>query len=291
MPLAHVPDRPEGITCVDYEKDPTDPRGRRCRYYLDGGTCQMPSRFVCEEWQKRFGPTPPTIPTRSQETMRLPLLDPDPLPPPPPPPALAALVTPAQAAAAAAPLDPVGPDGALRLTPSEVRRPSAAKERARQAYALAGGEGTAEAVVLDPPPGPPIPWLDPLRVAELATTCREVHLLSEALGDVWLVKDKTAADRMELSFDEAALLTTIVATFPGARLVELRKSRNPIPQGSDSDVPGMPGVPGTPGTGEAETPGDRPQTAEPQGAAKPRCWGCDAVEVAANGDLCEACEA
>lgn len=47
--------KPKGILCVDWEPDPDQgPKssGRRCKYYIDGGTCKLPKRFLCEEWER-----------------------------------------------------------------------------------------------------------------------------------------------------------------------------------------------------------------------------------------------
>jgi len=51
----------------------------------------------------------------------------------------------------------------------------------------------------------------------------EVCIRSEALGDVYLVPVYTGQDRTELSIEHSLTLTAICATFPGAKVVELKR--------------------------------------------------------------------
>jgi len=55
MPLADrlsPPTSSGGYTCPDY--DPV-PGGKRCRSYLDGGACALPTEFMCVEWLRANG--------------------------------------------------------------------------------------------------------------------------------------------------------------------------------------------------------------------------------------------
>lgn len=47
------------ITCPKYVSRADS---RRCRYYLEGGSCELPDEFMCVEWLKSNAPT--TAPSR-----------------------------------------------------------------------------------------------------------------------------------------------------------------------------------------------------------------------------------
>jgi hypothetical protein len=230
------------------------------------------------------------------------------------PSALEALRTPAQAAPR--PETPYVPGDPLTLTPS-TPKPSRARERAALAYRATLSRD--DAVIVDVAPGDPIPIIDPLRVAELAATCSEVRLATADLGDVFLVAKRTDRHRTELTFDDAALLTTIVATFPGSRLIGIRSPRDQSahgnPENKHSDAHGGPLDASTDG-GPNRTdwpPETNPKRTQSEHAANPvaigaaeaavkqsavdsrlglkvMCWGCDLREVAEPGALCENCD-
>lgn len=157
------------------------------------------------------------------------------------PPALAALTTPTQAAPPAPVAEPGVP---LQLAPPPPRPPRPpAKPSARELAAKAYRAQLAPALTADVmiPEGDPIPVVDPLQLASLAAACPEVHLESPELGAVVLVATPSGLDRLELTYGQAALLTQVIATFPGARLVKLTRR-----VGTDAAEPKHPGRTGPP---------------------------------------------
>jgi len=55
----------------------------------------------------------------------------------------------------------------------------------------------------------------------------EVCLQSEALGEVWLVPERTNQPRKEITPELAATLWQVLAAFPGSRVVALNSMREP----------------------------------------------------------------
>lgn len=48
MPLADL-QRPDGISCPKYERE-AKPGSKRCRHFVKGGACALPSELLCIEW-------------------------------------------------------------------------------------------------------------------------------------------------------------------------------------------------------------------------------------------------
>lgn len=64
-------------------------------------------------------------------------------------------------------------------------------------------------------------------VASFRARGQAVCLRSEGVGELWLVPEYTASDRRELSLQHAALLATLCAAFPGARVVAFEPAAPP----------------------------------------------------------------
>jgi hypothetical protein len=76
--------------------------------------------------------------------------------------------------------------------------------------------------------------VDPLQIGRLEALCQEVHLVSPDLGDLYLVREHTGQQRLELTFREAAALRQMVDQFPGARVVALTRPAAPAEEGWDA---------------------------------------------------------
>lgn len=248
--------KPEGIECVDWLLK--EPGSRVCRLYLPGGTCEHPTRLLCEEWQRRGEPsydveafaivgksqipTKPATPQRDRAGERL--LD---LPAPG-----------TSSAPHAAPGKPTNtapgkstnastPHSALRIpTAADLLQPPPAKdrdevprspedfalkpsgtikattspaERARASYASKQTGATVEVVK----PYETAKRIEPEQLAALAATFPEVVLDSAEVGQVALVAVPTGRDdRVELTYGDAATLRLLVDAFPGARVTGLK---------------------------------------------------------------------
>lgn len=209
--------RPEGITCVDWE--PVPDGGKRCRYFLKGGPCALPSRLMCEEWEKVNDPA--VVALRRAEQLKGKEGPPACAVPPPSAPSAASLLgMPPPAGSAQEPN--VGPDGALRLTVAEAK-PSKAAQRAHKAFVAAFPQ--AAGVVLDFEPLPPAKEIPHENIEALERAGSEFSFEVEpsvCRDPIVLVPRRTGQPRrFELTFREAATLRLIVDAFPGARLVKL----------------------------------------------------------------------
>ncbi len=115
----------------------------------------------------------------------------------------------------------------LALTPSSAPArppvaPMSAADRARASYAAALPAPLVDASIgPDAPPPPVAKEIDPERLHELEALSPEIHLVSPDLGDVFLVRQRTGAERLEVTFGQAATLRLLVDSFPGARVVAL----------------------------------------------------------------------
>jgi hypothetical protein len=219
--------RPTGIECRDWEKDVHHASPLRCRYYQEGGTCELPSRMTCEEWERRQSKRLPLVAPSSDPPATTTAGDAAPGPGAPGGrvPAAVGLLTPPPDPKAR-PEPTVGPDGELRLSAQDPGplKAGAARERARQIFAATfPGGGAAALTEVDPlPPAKAIPHDD--LVALEATGLefgfdvpREVSELP-----VFIVARRTGAKgRLEITMRDAATLRLIVDAFPGARLVKL----------------------------------------------------------------------
>jgi hypothetical protein len=74
-------------------------------------------------------------------------------------------------------------------------------------------------------------------VAGLAGRYTETRLETAELGPVWLVAEPTGADRLELTYRDAATLAAVCAAFPGARVVALERAKNKSTESTDPRVP------------------------------------------------------
>jgi hypothetical protein len=107
--------------------------------------------------------------------------------------------------------------------PSAAPAPSPSPaDRARARYAAALPAHVVDASIgPDAPPPPVAKEIAPDRLADLEALSPEIHLVSPDLGDVFLVRERTGAERTELTFGQAATLRLLVDSFPGARVVAL----------------------------------------------------------------------
>ena len=103
-----------------------------------------------------------------------------------------------------------------------------AADRARASYSAALPAALVDATIgPDAPPPPVAKEIAPDRLAELEALSPEIHLVSPDLGDVFLVRKRTGAERLEVTFGQAATLRLLVDSFPGARVVALSPARDP----------------------------------------------------------------
>jgi len=227
-------ERPKGIECLDWE--PRVQGKKQCRFYVDGGDCEKP-KPVCTEWaranpgklsvlQQAKGDTTTLADSRAATA---PQTAPEPR---------HAFGLPDAAAPPARPRNDVYDDPApLTLSPTEAKRPgangaaeparmSAAEIARRQWTSITSPDGGLTKAMLDPPPYVPAQRITEAEVAALAAKADEVTLESAELGLVHLVKAPTGKSRegLELTYAEAATLRLIVDSFPGARVVAVRKT-------------------------------------------------------------------
>lgn len=200
--------RPPGIECKDWEAGPQG--GKRCRYFVAGGACSLPRRFMCEEWE-RANPHLATLTKRAE---------------PEAPSALSLLVPPPERSTRAEPN--VSPDGDLVLTNPE-KGPPKAREAARRAFVAAFPQAAGvvvEAAPFEPAKDIPAENLEALERAGSEFTLDVDPNVSR--DPIVLVPRRTGKPRrFELTFREAATLRLIVDAFPGARLVKLTKADDP----------------------------------------------------------------
>jgi hypothetical protein len=225
-------DRPDGVDCPDWE--PTAAGGKRCRYYLDSGACQMPTRLMCVEWEKR---NPHLAAQRGQELDAAErcflgaeeqagqgqALAPSgsAAAPPRAPSALGLLGMPPAPEERREPN--VGVNGELRLTPTE---PGRAKSAAARVYAASLPGGAAGVVLFEPEPLPPAKEIPAESIEALTALGVELSfgVAPEVCAEpIVLVPKRTGADRFELTFGEAATSRLLCDAVPGARLVKLTR--------------------------------------------------------------------
>lgn len=207
---------PNGVTCPHWT--PCDPpKGRACRSYPGGGGCTLLASGECSEWRKvnpvRLVTWRRALPGGGAIA--------GPFSPPTPP---AAAQGPARGGPAAAQAPPGRADGSpepLTLVPPPPK-PETAAQRARRAFEATLAP-TGPVVQLTPPPFEPAKSIPEAELVALEELAEEITLTTPELGEVFLVREHTAADRLELTFREAATLRLIVDSFPGARIVGFRK--------------------------------------------------------------------
>lgn len=232
--MRSLPALPQGISCPDWEHDGSE-NPKRCRYYVAEGGCQTDLHLVCVEWEKRKQtnakasstlpitplPLPPDAPQPLADVLALPLpvraevpkeaetfrLEPT----APPPKAISALPGTIPAAT------PLAPSG------KKTKPKAGAAARARAAWeALTAGDSPA---TLDDssPYAPPLAAIDPNDLARLEALADEIHIHSETVGPLVLVREhsKTPRPEVELTYREAAFLRLIVDAFPGARVTKV----------------------------------------------------------------------
>ena len=189
--------QPAGFTCPHY--DPL-PGGKRCRSYLDGGSCALPGELQCREWLRVNGHGAVEVePAHSAVES-----EPEPAPQqgdlfghaPPAPPRPAPV--PVQVAA----------EQPSRPVPGTVQEPGPPPE---PAPALA--EDRLRGVTTED-----IESFKALGV-EVCFTC--------PAGEVWLVPEPTGLPRRELTPEHAATIVQVLAAFPGSRVVSLTSKHEP----------------------------------------------------------------
>lgn len=74
-------------------------------------------------------------------------------------------------------------------------------------------------------------------IASFKALGAEVCLASDELGEVWLVPDYTGQERLELSVEHAALLATVGAVFPGARVTAFVRGGKRVREAGSSPLP------------------------------------------------------
>ncbi len=247
-------DRPAGVDCPDWE--PTAAGGKRCRYYLDSGACQMPTRLMCVEWEKRNPHLAAHYEPREQEQAgQGQALAPSGsvAAPPRAPSAIGLLGMPPAPEERREPN--VGANGELRLTPSE---PGRAKSAAARVYAASLPGGAAGRVLFEHEPLPPAKEIPPESIEALTALGVELSfgVAPEVCAEpIVLVPKRTGADRFELTFGEAATLRLLCDAFPGARLVKLTRPEHASVRASASTCPRCLGItPGKVANGASDVP-------------------------------------
>lgn len=110
------------------------------------------------------------------------------------------------------PLVPTPPPVEKDLFGAAYVPPSAMRELARAPAPVASAT---------PPAATAPPALKAAALASFEALGVEVRLESDDLGELWLVPAYTGADRLELSFEHAALVATLCAAIPSARVTAL----------------------------------------------------------------------
>jgi hypothetical protein len=83
---------------------------------------------------------------------------------------------------------------------------------------------TEPAASTTPPAAPAPPALKAAALASFQALGVEVRLESDDVGELWLVPAYTGSGRPELSFEHAALVATLCAAMPSARVTALVRS-------------------------------------------------------------------
>ena len=177
-----------GITCPRYQRSA---KGKRCAHYWDGGRCIRPggAQTTCVEWVRvNGGPVAPTVVEGSAEA------DPTPV---------------------------MSLDRDLFGNPVQPERPRRGSRRESSTKATAPVAAPAPTT---PPKPPLIRNVTDEEIASFKALGSEVCIRSEEVGEVWVVPEYTGADRAELSVEHSITLTTICASFPGAKVVEIRRA-------------------------------------------------------------------
>jgi hypothetical protein len=176
-------------SCLKYE---TLPDSKRCIHYVDGGTCTLPGRFICEEWERaNAGKLVPKsamqpLPAKPKKTL------------PPPREAFSLIVQDSK---------PVK------------------KAPARQSISTSATLTDPEQVAVDLPERAPLAPIPATDIEAFKALGVEVQL-DVGGTHIALVPEYTAADRIELSIEHAATLRRLLDVFPGARIAKLGRSTN-----------------------------------------------------------------
>ncbi|HEU4409111.1 MAG TPA: hypothetical protein VFS43_27890 [Polyangiaceae bacterium] len=194
---------PAAVTCPHYAPPPGE---RQCRHYLLNGACDRPDEFMCVEWLKANGHRAPAGAD-----------------------GLAANGPAASGPAVSGVDDAAGaPPPADRFPPRWLSLFDQAPPRLGSSPRLARGRPASPA---PPPAAPPPPTAPPPAslasaedVATLAERYAATQLETDELGPVWIVAEPTGADRLELTYRDAAALAAVCAAFPGARVVALERA-------------------------------------------------------------------
>jgi len=189
------PAKPTGFSCPNYEPQPGS---KRCRSYLDRGACALPSELMCREWMRANNQGP----------------------------------APVEAGSLAAPVAPITPEPERPLE-APARDLFGQPVRSQPAAALVKARPDQPKRAIEPEPEPP-GEPDPVRglttedLESFKELGVEVCLRSEALGEVWLVPERTGQDRKESTPELAATIVRVGSAFPGSRVVALSSTREPV---------------------------------------------------------------
>ena len=258
--------RPPGVTCTDWIA--ASPGSRMCHEYAGQGGCNLPSRGVCEEWLKK-NPDSPLAKLVPVTALVRGGLQPTPsADPPTSAPAVPPVLPQGALSASAAANDPYNPPP-LVLAPPEpppAKPLSPAARRAKEALEAAQGAGATQAPLppvlpLDASDGDPLGEALEKRVKTLEALTDEITLATD-YGEVHLVREHSPdTKRREITFRDMALLATVCAVFPGARIVQFHDKvagevREPVEEPaarpmSPSPSPPRPLLPGCPNCGKS----------------------------------------
>ncbi len=177
--------------------DAPPPGERPCRHSLPKGACDRPDEFLCVEWLKGNGPRASV--GANDPTANVVAGD-------------------------------VDTDAASTTTGGFSHRWRSLFDHAPPGLApprrLARARPTALVSTAPPPLAPPPALLASAEdVATLASCYAETQLETDELGPVWLVAEPTGSERLELTDCDAAVLATVCAAFPGARVLALERTK------------------------------------------------------------------
>ncbi|PID38733.1 MAG: hypothetical protein CSB49_04005 [Proteobacteria bacterium] len=193
--------RDTGFGCPHYEAVLGK---KRCRHYLDGGSCARPDEFMCVEWLRlnRSGRSTASC-AKSAEVDEQRAVNKKAKPAP-------------------------KPKGFTDLFGNPVPEPKKPKRTTPTQQRPTAATPSPSPVVDDTPEErEPLRGLTTDDIEGFKKLGVEVCLESEVFGEVWLVPEYTGADRKEITPEHTATIARVMEAFPGSKVVSFEKSPKP----------------------------------------------------------------